>query len=492
MVPGLSSIFDRQKFKHFFIFRVLLLGLLVLPIGCGKYDPSAVTAAPSPIPASPACYVGTFTGLAGGHADRVNAIAVDAGGNIYVAGSTFDSANHRYAFLSRYTGAGILDASFNAPNGFVTSAPSGFSGGSFDSFNSLKIDGAGKLLLAGSSADSSGRLRSLIARYLSTGALDTAAFNAPSGYLTGAPSGYGGGGKDDVTSLAIDPGTTTIYTGGNTKNLGGTQSIFINSFTNGGVINSAGFGAPSGYVVGAPSGFAGGSFDSLNALAWDPGSNKLVAAGNSNNGGGSYLTLAARYTSAGALDTPGFNAPSGYHLGPLAGFGTGQFDQFNAAVILPGSKILAAGFSRNALNGNQTLLVQLTSAGVLDTAAFNSPQGFLLGPSAGFAGGGSDFFSALALDIGGNYVATGSSADNAGFRGLVTRYLPSGAADVSLNASGSLVSALNTCVNTDRNSLNSVYVDSANRLVVGGSVFHNSAYQQSLLVRFQSSGVRDF
>lgn len=104
-----------------------------------------------------------------GHRAQATAIALQSDGKIVIGG--WASSGHEQFMLARYTTAGVLDDTFGAGGIVITSI-----GGYFGHVNDLKIQSDGKILAAGvvriKSAGSDG-YRFALARYTSTGALDT-------------------------------------------------------------------------------------------------------------------------------------------------------------------------------------------------------------------------------------------------------------------------------------------------------------------------------
>ena len=169
--------------------------------------------------------------------DKIEAIAVGSDGKIVVAGWTNNNGNTRFA-LARYNANGSLDTTFGSGGKVVSDLRAGT-----ESIQGIVLQGD-KILVAGASA-ASGSLPSefTVARYTSSGALDTNAI-----------SGFG----------PIDSGT----------------------------------GLRTGYVVTLFSGSEGGGAENM-AIQAD---GKIVVVGRGHNAGSGWDFAVARYDADGAPD----------------------------------------------------------------------------------------------------------------------------------------------------------------------------------------------
>lgn len=189
-----------------------------------------------------------FTTDTPGSGDTINSIAIDSLGRIVVGGDVIVSGGSAPGFaLGRYTSNGTLYTTF-ATNGFNTFTP-----GDDDYLESIKLDSSGRIL-GGGSANIGGNSYFSLARYNVDGSLDTSF--ATGGISTGSP-----GTADQIASIAID-GLGRIVAGGSTSNGGnyslavarysssgvldtsfGSNGFSINGFGNSAFINSVGFDA---------------------------------------------------------------------------------------------------------------------------------------------------------------------------------------------------------------------------------------------------------
>lgn len=151
---------------------------------------------------------GLFThhNAAGGNAtDMAKALEIQIDGNYVVAGQSWGSASNYYNIaIWRVTSAGLLDSSFNGV-GYNT-----YSGGSTytDVANSLKMDLAGNILVAGSTGVSS--FDSILLRYKADGTLDTD-FGG-TGYVT-HHNAAGGNNTDEAYDVEIQSDGKIVLAG---------------------------------------------------------------------------------------------------------------------------------------------------------------------------------------------------------------------------------------------------------------------------------------
>ena len=137
-----------------------------------------------------------------GLAAEARSVAIQTDGMIVVAGYSTGVSNSRFA-VARYQTTGLLDPTF-ASNGKVTTP---FGSPSIASAASVAIQTDGRIVAAGYSGSGSNS-RFALARYLTTGALDTTF--AGNGKVTTTLGPYSEG-----TSLAIQPSDGKIVAAGN-------------------------------------------------------------------------------------------------------------------------------------------------------------------------------------------------------------------------------------------------------------------------------------
>lgn len=154
------------------------------------------------------------TGVAADTGGTGKSIAVDADGNIVVAGDRVDTDLDSDMALWRYTSDGILDTSFAVPNGYVAHDGAGInSSGDHDYGHDVVIDAAGNILVAGavySNISGIVRLDMAVWRFTSAGILDTTfgddvdpADFIPDGYFT-HNAAAGTNNSDQGKAMALD------------------------------------------------------------------------------------------------------------------------------------------------------------------------------------------------------------------------------------------------------------------------------------------------
>ena len=119
----------------------------------------------------------------GSGTDKVNSVALQNDGKIVVAGYSFNGSNNDFA-LVRYHPNGTLDTTGFGSGGKVTTT----FGSDNDQGNGVAVQKDGKIVVAGTSSDNSGKSNFALVRYNSNGTLDA--------------TGFGSGGK---VTTAIGP-----------------------------------------------------------------------------------------------------------------------------------------------------------------------------------------------------------------------------------------------------------------------------------------------
>jgi len=347
--------------------------------------------------------------------DRAEAIALQADGKIVVAGHRNSGGGNNDFALVRYNTDGSLDTSFNG-TGIVTTA---ITGGN-DEIEGLAIQSDGKIVVAGWSQRAT--LDYVVARYNTNGSLDTAGFNAPTGYFIST----NGATNDAATEVAIQPSDGRIVIAG-WANSGANDDFAAARFNTSGTLDA---GFSGGTVLVDFLGF----LDRANGLVIQP-DGKIVLTGEVRDGTTWSMFGTARLNSNGTLDTATFNPVQGR---VTTDFFAGVHDTSYGMVLQSDLKIVVGGWAN--WNGFGTAvdfaLARYNSDGSLDTATFN-PGGAFGGPpnQAGKVttnvGGNNDWIDALALQsdgkiIGGGYSRIGATDDLA-----LVRYNPNGSVDTS-------------------------------------------------------------
>ena len=220
--------------------------------------------------------------------DEVRAVAIDGDGRIVAAGYSTSASTGTDFALVRYTSAGALDTAFST-DGKVTTAM----GSGADWATSVAIDSSGKIVAAGF-ANNAGSRDFALARYTSTGALDTT-FGTGGKVTTAISTGAGSIGNDEATAVVIDSKGRIVAAG--YANKGTERGFALARYHSNGSLDTRFGAAGTGKVT--TNCFVGTSAQA-NAMALD-GDGKIVTAGWSYNGGFQEFAL-ARYLGGG--ETP--------------------------------------------------------------------------------------------------------------------------------------------------------------------------------------------
>jgi len=205
--------------------------------------------------------------------DFAKALALQPDGKIVAAGVCSNSSNEDFC-LARFLTSGALDTSFGT-GGKVLSAI----GASHDDSSALAIQPDGKIVAAGGCRDGSHHLDFCLARFLTSGALDTS-FNTTGTVITAI-----GASNDVAYALAVQPDGKIVAAGGCDN--GSHENFCLARYLPSGTLDTT-FGS-GGTVTSA----IATSENRALALALQP-DGKIVAAGYCWNGSGTDFCL-ARY-----------------------------------------------------------------------------------------------------------------------------------------------------------------------------------------------------
>jgi uncharacterized delta-60 repeat protein len=248
------------------------------------------------------------TGLSTGW-DYVEDIAVQPDGKIVVGGTSAVGGSGRMV-VARYTASGALDTStFASPNGYLPINPTGDT----ESGSGIALQPDGKILLSGT--QHSANTRGILARITSSGALDTANFGAPNGWVMPLPTGLC---STDHRAVALQD-NGAIVVGGMAALTGcsGDGHAYVARFLSNGTLDTTGFGATNGYATYN----SVGCYDTVEQLAIQPNGSIVGFGGADGNCvGPNNRYLIGRVTSAGVLDTT-FGSPNGYVMTNPGGAG---------------------------------------------------------------------------------------------------------------------------------------------------------------------------
>ena len=273
----------------------------------------------------------------GGGANPVNddgavAVTIQGDGRIVAAGNSYAGASYDRNFaLARYNPDGSLEATFGAGGKVTTNIAND------DRVVAVAVQSDGKIVAVGYSYD--GFDNFTLARYDSSGSLD-----ATFGYGGKVKTALGGGAQ----AVALQGDGGIVAAGYSDNGAGGTLAL-VRYRSDGALDNTFGAG---GKVVTAD--VDGGASDV--ALQAD---GKIVAVGNSSNGGGYQNFILARYHSSGSLDNT-------FGAGGKVTMVSTYHDTLTAVALQTDGMIVAAGSSYDVAGGYDLALRRFNSDGSPD------------------------------------------------------------------------------------------------------------------------------
>ena len=309
------------------------------------------------------------------------------------------------------------------------------------------------------------------------GALDLT-FNGK-GFITRI--GANGGTYDQADDLAIDS-LGRIVVAGSSAGTGTKAAVW--RFTSAGGIDGA-FGTNGVWLKDGS--FAAATYETARAIAIDA-QDRPVATGQSNNIDPYYMAT-WRITTAGALDTT--LAGTGFYGATSTVGGAGTYDNGAAITVDAAGNLLVAGFSTVSASNIDLCVWRHSAAGVLDTAGFAAPNGFFSEHGASSPTANPfDSADAIVIDATGRIVLAGTSFTGSTTKGLVVRLTAAGALDTSFNTTGlQLIAGVGGGVGaTAFDGTNGLELDSAGRIVVGGSTEDAAGHYRAYVTRLTSNG----
>jgi uncharacterized delta-60 repeat protein len=314
-----------------------------------------------------------------------------------------NSGNNRNTFTRAI---GVLDTSFNSPNGFIILPI----GSSYDWGYSLAIQPDGKILLGGY-CDNGDYHDFCVARFNSNGTLDN---SFGSNGIVMQPIGSS---DDKGYSLAIQP-DGKILLGGTCYN-GRNNDFCIARFNSNGTLDTS-FGT-KGKII-QPIGL---DDDEGHSLAIQPDGKILLGGYCVSFKGGNYDFCITRFNSNGTLDNSfGY---SGKVIQSIGSYG----DNGYSLAIQPDGKILLGGSCFNGDNYD-FCIARFNSNGTLDTSFGSS--GKVIQP----IGSSSDFGQSLVIQPDGK-ILLGGYCDNVGRYFCIARFNSDGTLDTSFGTGGKLI-----------------------------------------------------
>lgn len=416
-----------------------------------------------------------FTSAGDGNYSVINALALDSDNKIVVGGvGKMLNGDYRFA-LARYGTTGSLDTAFGTDGTMLTDVRTGVSSRAFSRAPSRAINSyedksnalimlEGKTIVAGSVKDATNGTRFALARYDSTGVLDTT-FDEDGKVITA----IGVGGEDVIYTVTVQT-TGKIVVGGYSKDSAGKYQFALARYGATGALDST-FGT-GGKVVTT---IGNGGDDRITALTID-GSGNIIVGGFTKDTTAGYRFVVARYTTGGVLD-------SGFGTGGrvITAIGNAKNDRIAALALDGGGKIVVGGYSQDINDGYRFALARYTDAGVLDDSFDND------GKVVSVIGNAKDDrITALKIDGSGNIVVGGFTKDTtAGYRFVAARYTTAGGFDSTFGSGGKAIIAVGDSKD-DR--INALTLQSDGKVVVGGFSKSATSGYQFTLVRFDGLG----
>jgi uncharacterized delta-60 repeat protein len=364
---------------------------------------------------------GTGGMVTGTMSDVLTPVVVQPDGKIVVGGNT---GGKSFNFeLARYNSDGSLDSTFGPNhNGIVSTA---FGNSSKSAVQGLALESNGDIVAVGHVTPSKGPTNWVVARYTSTGTLDS---TFGSGGIVQTTVGQGQG-YNVARAVAIYPSGTSsdkIYVAGySQQGTIGRTAIASLDFTlvrynmNGSLDTT--FGPNKNGIVVTPNFSNGNDIDTAESMAIQPNGD-IVLAGTATTWTISPLASSnalalARYLPTGALDTT-FDA-GGSIPGIVTVVPPGVTNLNGYGVVVQSSR------SNAIVVSSYNALARFTSGGSLDTSFGGSGSGFALTTGIGSRG--------LALDPNGDLLASGESTSS---NLAVAAYSPDGIPDTTFGNSG--------------------------------------------------------
>ena len=365
---------------------------------------------------------------------RLAGVRVDAAGRIVVAGETTDESGRTAIVLARLGTDGALDATFGEGGSRVTQAGRG-AGTVFSVATSLVPRPGGGWIVTGGASASDGRQAVLVLAVDDAGTLDL---------------GFGSGGSTRVQPAGPDPAMTLAFGGDGGGDVEGDGSVVVAHTTVPNPMDSAnrmlatvklapqgepasGFG-PGGVFVDSFSQHPSGAATNGTVALAAPGG--VIVAGSTLDAGGALAFLLLRLTPGGALDGT-FASGNGYRVlqaGDPAS--SNPYSQAFAAALGPGGAIYLAGAVRDDAGGAELGVARYTAEGDLDVTFGSAGVARVQTASADPGQNFSSIARAVAVQADGRVLLAGTSGTSGYTETVVVRLTAAGVLDPSFGAGG--------------------------------------------------------
>jgi len=438
-----------------FSFTVLLLPVWLVLSACQSGDANSVATLPDTSFQLDTSFNGTgiLSTPLSQTSDTVLAMVIQADGKIITAGSIVTGLNKSDLAVVRYNPDGSLDSTFNPAGmrpGLVTTAI----GGGNDVAYGMVLQGDGKIVVAGSSVNTtSNRTEVVVARYNTDGSLD-ATFN-PGGGLPGTVTTVVTTRNCFARGVALH-GDGRIVVAGQCNN-GSDQDIAVVQYNSDGSLDTGfnGTGMRTVDVMTAHS--AATPRNDIGRAVRVQGDDRIVVAGVSRN------AFILRFNDNGTLDNGFGDSGSGVAL--LAGFSEG-----NALVIQPNGMLLVGGASNGA--ASDMAVARLDTTGVLD------PAFGMAGVSrTGFLPNRNNTVASLALLADGRIVGGGGAASDVGYDFAVIRMNTDGTLDTTFGLNGKATTSIGFLTDT----ITAVAIQSTGEIVAAGGSWTNNHWARAIV-----------
>ena len=413
------------------------LALVLSLIGAGPFINPAHAASLTHGVFDPTFGTSGFTTASSVGVITISSIAIDSQGKIVAGGA---APNAQGFAIMRFTSTGVLDSTFGTSGSVVTqiSSPT--------YLTSIAIDTQGRIV-AGGYGYISNKYRFIVARYTSSGVLDTT-FGTQG--ITSSVIGTGGA---YLRSIALDS-QGRIVAGGVSVNSG--DKFTLARYTSGGVLDTT-FGTSGITQTGI------GASSNISSIALDS-QGKIMAAGQAYVEDGFRFTL-ARYSSDGVLDTSfGTQGITNTNIGTSA--------DIRAVIIDSEGRIVAGGRAEVTSNVNGFALARYTSSGLLDTSF--GTGGF----TTTVIGNNYDVIKSIATDDLGRIFA-GGMIEVSGDPFTIVGYTRNGLLDNSFGTAG--IKSTNVSTN-DR--VEAIAIDTLGRIIAAGFVSNVDGYRVPGIARY--------
>lgn len=397
----------------------------------------------------------TLTSLNTNGGDGADRIVRQSDGKFVVVGTAIDGSGNAQIEVARYTSTGALDTSFGT-NGIAALRPNG--SGQVLLGPSLALQPSGDIVVAGTWNDPA---NVVIAKADFGAERLTASGSFDSGFGTGGfvDTQVGAAASDVASAVLVNPSSGEIYIGGSSEPTGADNAMALAAYTASGAPDTS-FGT-SGTVQTPTSG--GGS--AINALAFD--GSEIVGAGSFFDSGTGLPSVAAMRWSASGLADSSFNG------GKPSTLSLGTNSYAHAVLVQSNHEIVVGGFGSYPGGLFCMALGRFNADGSRDTSFGTGGDAHVC---PGTASGDDSEAYGLAAGPDGSYIyAAGNSFINSTTRNSVAlaRFTANGALDSSFGSGGYVTSDAAGAGN-DSNA-NAIVVDGSNP-VIAGQAYNNTSH----------------